>query len=162
MRTIPLTQGKVAIVDDEDYDFLMQWKWNARRCCKDSFYAKRHQKEGNGRVVRYMHQEVSKPPKGMEVDHINHNGLDNRRENLRVCTHQENAMNNSGRNGCSSNYVGVCWKPARRKWQAQIKHNGIVTSLGFFRYERDAAIVRDRKAKELRGDFAYLNFPNPI
>ena len=89
MKTIPLTQGKVAIVDDEDYTWLMQWKWHS-----SYGYAMRRERTWSGKQKGiFMHRVVNKTPLGLETDHINRNKLDNRKENLQSVTHQENTCN---------------------------------------------------------------------
>ena len=96
MKKIKLTQDKWALVDDEDYDRLNEHKWCAVWMTSDSkFRGKRSSpRESSGkRKSIYMHREITNAPKGMHVDHINGNPLDNRKENLRVCTNQEKQMN---------------------------------------------------------------------
>ncbi|HOV77210.1 MAG TPA: HNH endonuclease, partial [Sedimentisphaerales bacterium] len=119
------------------------------------------QRRANGRTIR-MHQFIMNPPKGMVVDHANGNGLDNRRENLRLCTKLENAWNKRRRKqeGTGSQYIGVY--PYRRpsgKWCIKIMCKGKVTNVSSFDTPEEAARVRDRKALELHGEFAMLNFP---
>ncbi len=151
IRYIPLTRGKFAIVDAADYERLSKYRWNA--CPSgDGFYARRSVPGG----TILMHREVIGAPKGMPVDHINGNRADNRAANLRVCTPQQNEHNKPPRGG-RSRYKGVY--PHRDKWQAAIKHNGKTHYLGVFEDEIEAAKARDRKAVELQGEFAYLNFP---
>lgn len=98
-RLIPLTQGKFAIVDAEDYDRLAQYKWFAVKSRK-TFYAQRF---GGGTIV-CMHREIMRAPKGMVCDHKNHNGLDNRNSNLRLCTNAQNLYNKMPKKGCASRY----------------------------------------------------------
>jgi hypothetical protein len=96
----------------------------------------------------------------MEVDHVNGDGLDNRRSNLRVCTHAENARNQSSRTRMStSRFRGVVWAKDRRKWRAMIGDNGRTVHLGNFTDEIEAAQAYDRAAREMYGAFARLNFP---
>jgi hypothetical protein len=94
----------------------------------------------------------------LQVDHINRNGLDNRRENLRVCTHQQNQMNRPSRGG-SSSYKGVDWRTSHNKWRASIKLNQKKKFLGHFQTELEAAQAYDAAAIILHGEFALLNFP---
>jgi hypothetical protein len=93
----------------------------------------------------------------MYCDHINHNGLDNRRANLRLCTPQQNSFNQRPRRNSTSIYKGVSWNSEVRKWKAEIKHNGRTISIGYFEKEQDAAIAYDDYAAELFGEFAWLN-----
>ncbi len=152
MKHIPLSQGKFAIVDDEDYDYLMQWKWYANKM-GNTWYATNYNKGG-------MHRLIMKYPKGLQVDHINHNGLDNRRCNLRICTKQQNEWNRLPNCNAASPYRGV--QKMRGKWAANIRFNGKLIYLGVFASDTEAAKVWDAKAKELFGEYAYLNFPNDI
>jgi hypothetical protein len=141
MMEIPLSQGKIAIVDDADYGWLSQWKWCAFRSEKELFYATRSESVGVGlnkqRHIRMHHAIIGKPSKGFVSDHINGNGLDNRRENLRHVTHRENCQNKH----CSksSRYPGVCWHKHEQKWMARIGVGGKSIFLGYFISEEDAA-----------------------
>jgi len=166
MRRISLTQGQFAIVNDEDYDFLMQWKWYARRGRK-TWYAARGEPYPDGRLRKngakmqrtvLMHRIISQAVSGQHIDHRNCNGLDNRRRNLRVCTNGQNQQNRLPQKNCSSSYKGVSWKKQSRKWFAQIGRNSKNYFLGYFHIEIDAARAYDKKAKELFGEFAHLNF----
>lgn len=159
MRVIELTQGRVAKVDDEDYSRLAMHSWYYHA----AGYAARDVWEDGERRTIYMHRAIMDPGPGQEVDHINGDGLDNRRENLRTCSHQENiaARSSSGRPG-SSEYLGVSWSEATGKWRARIRHNYDEIHLGVFESEEEAARAYDRKALELRGEFATLNFPQEV
>jgi hypothetical protein len=151
-RLIPLTQGKFAIVDVADYERLSCYKWCAQKKVT-CYYARRQAK---GRVV-LMHHMILDIPAGMVCDHKNHNGLDNRRSNLRVCTPTQNMQNSRPREGGTSRYKGVFWDSQKRKWRAKIGHNRRLIHIGYFDYEQDAAIAYDDKAVELFGEFACLN-----
>jgi len=96
---------------------------------------------------------------GFEVDHINHNGLDNRRSNLRVCSKKQNQLNRRPDSGSTSEFKGVHWSKTRNKWYARIHLNGNDKHIGVFISEIDAARAYDRYAAEHFGEFAYLNFP---
>jgi len=154
IRFIPLTKGKVAIVDVEDYEWLSQHKWHAVKT-GDRFYAYRSK---NKRSLS-MHRVIMGEPKGMVVDHIDGNSLNNRRSNLRICTVAQNLQNRRWTGGLSR-YKGVCFVKRLNKWQAEITFNGRRMHIGCFDNEIDAAKAYDRKAAELFGEFAYLNFPN--
>jgi len=160
MKQIPLTQGKFAIVDDEDYDYLMQWKWKASPG-RSTWYATRGEGGSNGKQTTIcMHRVITGAAKGQHTDHINHNGLDNRRCNLRLCTNLENHLNRLPQKNCSSDYKGVTWNKRLEKWAAQIMLHSKNHHLGYFKDEINAAYAYDEKAKELFGEFAYLNFPD--
>lgn len=160
MKEIPLTQGKVALVDDEDYEYLNQFKWfahNQRGC----WYAKRNDRSSKGkRVMVAMHRLLLSVPLGFVTDHANGNGLDNRRGNLRVATYSGNARNSKKRAINKSGYKGVVFHKAARQWVAAISAGDKTYHLGLFRTALDAAHAYDFKARELFGDFARLNFPD--
>jgi len=153
MMRIPLTQGKFALVDDSDYEWLNQWKWCAcRQHGSNRWYAMR-----GARPQILMHQLILNPPKGMESDHINHDGLDNQRSNLRVCTHSQNQHNRSLQQGGASQFKGVYWYKQYKKWQVQLGINGNRIFLGYFKKEIDAAKAYNKAAIKYFGEFARLN-----
>lgn len=153
-REIPLTQGKFAIVDDADYEYLMQWKWCAN-FQHGIWYAVRTVRPT---LIR-MHRIILDAPSGIVVDHRDGNGLNNSRSNIRLCTTSQNLHNISRIKGSSSTYKGVSWCKSRQVWEAQIKCNGISKYLGRFADELEAAKAYDEAARILHGKFARLNFP---
>jgi len=161
MKRIPLTRGLYTVVDDEDLPMLSQWKWLALNGRTQS-YAARWSNEGGKHLVR-MHREITACPAGLQVDHIDRNGLNNRRANLRVCTPHQNACNKKKPPNTSSGYKGVYRINSKDRnngrWRATIHANGGVFSLGVFDDEREAARAYDRRATEEFGEFANLNFP---
>ena len=161
-RKIPLTQGKFAIVDPEDYQELSKYNWYAVRSPR-GFYAVRTVFTKKARVVRKtvgMHRVILNAPEGKFIDHINHNGLDNRKSNLRICTIQQNIWNmRKQKSNCASKYKGVTWRKDIDKWQARVVCGGKVFSCGHFEDEKAAAAAYDKKAKELFGEFAAPNLP---
>lgn len=134
MKTITLTQNQVALVDDEDYDYLNQFKWSARWCPKiQGYYAKRSVATLNGKqTTECMHRVIMATPKGLVVDHINHNTLDNQKANLRNVTHRKNISHRKNKSQCYSQYTGVTWHKRSKKWQANIRVNGKTKFLGLF------------------------------
>jgi len=151
IRRIPLGHGLFAIVDAEDYEWLSKYKWHAKRQGRKVYAISA--KKG---LVVYMHRLIMRPRTGCVVDHIDGNGLNNRRCNLRICTRRQNIANMGPRGGASE-FVGVYRQ--RDKWGAQIVWRGKKYTLGTYDTEVEAAKARDRKAFELHGEFAYLNFP---
>jgi hypothetical protein len=107
----------------------------------------------------FLHRLLMNPPKGMVIDHINHNGLDNRKENLRICTNAENVRNSRNSQNNTSGYKGVCWDKSNKKWKARIGKDYKQIHIGCFDILEEAARAYDAKAKELFGEYAQLNFP---
>ena len=160
-RRIALTRGKYAIVDPEDFERLNKHKWYASRT-KNTYYACRSIQVARKRTIIHMHREIINPPKPMVVDHINHNGLDNRKANLRPATHQQNTFNRSytRKKRGSSKYKGVSWTPHVKMWRVRIWLNYKRKSIGYCKDELEAAKAYDKAAKKYHGEFASLNFPD--
>lgn len=189
MRIIKLTNGFDTMVDDEDYEFLNEFSWKYSKYKKDrTGYAVRFEyikgtsskscKYGKKRRIQ-MHREILglKKGDGKLTDHKNHNGLDNQKHNLRVCTHKENSKNKLSYKNSTSKYVGVCFikqniakkyttkegnekiYPAKEYfyWRATIENNGKRELIGNFKNEIDAAKAWNERAKILYGEFANLN-----
>ncbi|MBA7655390.1 hypothetical protein ES703_63294 [subsurface metagenome] len=109
-----------------------------------------------------MHRQIMNPPREMLVDHINYNGLDNRKANLRLATlTQNNRHTRRTMNPGSSKYKGVCWYNREKRWAVRITANGKNIPLGYFKDEIEAAKAYDKAARKYHGDFAALNFPLP-
>jgi hypothetical protein len=151
---VSLSNGKHALVDDEDYELVVQFNWRIQKSC-NTFYAQRHVLLNGKRTTQSMHKLIT----GYDLtDHINGNGLDNQRCNLRRATNLQNLANRISTCG-KSKYKGVSWDSENQKWRAQIKHNYKKTYLGLYNDEIDAAMAYDAKAIELFGEFARPNFP---
>jgi len=160
MKSIALSKGYEAIVDDCDYLVLSKMKWHVVVCPYNLVYAVRRQKI-NGKIINIMmHRFILGliGNKKFQVDHINGNGLDNRRSNLRPCTDQQNKFNMKKRSDNTSGYKGVSWLPDRKRWQAQIQINKKNSRIGRFLSKVEAANAYDKRAVELFGEFAKLNF----
>ncbi len=162
MKEIQLTRGLVALVDDDDFESLSKFSWAAQPMGK-THYAIRssHAPHGHRKTIR-MHREVLNLLPHQSVDHINRNGLDNRRENLRAATDSQNRMNTIKGPGCSSIYKGVFWRPDLGVWRARISVNKRTIYLGHFDSEVEAALAYDAAASEHYGEFALLNFPKKV
>lgn len=157
MKTIPLTKGLHAIVDDEDYDELSKHRWHVAA----HQYAARHTRNANGkRVYVLMHREIVNAPVGVEVDHENANGLDNRRQNLRIATHRQNMQHKRKQKGGRSQHKGVWWASREKRWVAEIRIDGKKRCLGYFRDETAAAQAYNNAACQHFGEFAWLNVVN--
>ena len=154
MQKIELTQGKYAIVDDGDFDDLNQFNW----CFHNSGYAVRGVRVSGKVTLQWMHRIITNCPADMDVDHINHDKLDNQKSNLRVCSTSENCHNQQMHSVAkTSRFKGVYFDKQANKWRAQIKLNNKNKYLGLFTNEIDAAIAYNNAAIELFGEFAYLN-----
>lgn len=153
-KEIRLTQGKIALVDDEDFEWLNQWRWYYRQG-----YARRnfYRMPGKGKTI-LMHRLILKTPDGFETDHVDGDGLNNRRINLRNCLRADNARNVGRTLRNTSGYKGATWHKQCRKWQAQIEINSKSIYLGLYNNAEDAAHAYDTKARELFGKFACVNF----
>lgn len=163
MRKIPLTQGKFALVDDEDYEWLSQWNWQAWTSKTNrSFYSVRRllAKEGKRGATR-MHIEIMKRHNlwydGFVVDHVDFNGLNNQKYNLRACTPRQNLCNRRLGKNNTSGYKGVDWRGERNRWRAQIRVNGKKKHLGFFTSKLEAAKAYNKGAEKYFGKFSHLN-----
>lgn len=159
-KEIALTQGKVAIVDDDDFARLIQHKWTYLEHTHGG-YALRNGRDTNPiRHTVLMHREIMSAGIGFMVDHINGDTLDNRKSNLRLCTNAQNMRNQKRhRDNKTSRYKGVSLKRDCNKYRAQLCTNGKVTHLGYFDSELDAARAYDQAALKYHGEFARLNFP---
>lgn len=157
MKIIPLTQGQFAQVDDEDFEWLTKWDWGVSRNRKNGHIYAMRSFGYPKRVSIRMHREILNiTDKNIQVDHIDHNTLNNQRYNLRKSTHAENQQNRTSYKGSSSIYLGVSWSKEKCKWEANIK----TKFLGYFISELEAAIAYNKEAHKIYGDFANLNKVN--
>lgn len=150
MKQISLTKGKYVLVDDEDFEYLNQWKWYFDR------YAMRNEKVNGKRRKVLIHRIIMNTPEGFETDHINGDKLDNRRANLRICTTSQNQANKKKSLNKSSVYKGV--SRLKDKWIAQVVCDKKLTFIGLFEQEYHAALAADLWNRDLYGTFAKTNF----
>jgi hypothetical protein len=159
LRAIQLTQGKVAIVDAEDYGLLSKFKWHAHERGR-TWYARR---AASNKTI-FMHRAIleyhSYDLTSGEVDHINGDGLDNRKSNLQVISHAENIRKSRVQINNKSGFRGVSWHKGDRRWQVVIEVDNIKKYIGSFRTKIAAALAYDQAAKKYFGKFANLNLPN--
>ena len=163
MKEISLTQNKVALVDDEDFEWLNQFKWYA---CWSGWvwYAIRKSPILDGkRITILMHREIMNAPNGVPVDHRNSNGLDNRRENVRLCTNQQNMHNRKKANRNNKLGIkGVCWHRNTKKFRSQINLNGKKIHLGLFNVLGDADSAYRKAEEKYFGEFARRSYMEVI
>lgn len=151
---ILLTQGKVAVINAADWQIVAPYSWVANQV-DGRWYAV--SRDGGGHTL--MHRLIVGAASGLDVDHWDRDGLNNRRHNLREATRSQNMANVPIRAGNKSGYKGVSWHSGAKKWRATIKQNYRQVHLGFYADASDAARAYDAKAIELFGEFAHLNFP---
>lgn len=166
MKEIPLTQGKVALVDDEDFERVNQWKWNAelhktRAGTESTWYAKRIPWDSVSKRSLpkiYMHRfVVGLSDASVRIDHRDRNGLNNQRSNLRLSTPSQNHANSIMNSRNTSGFRGVHWDKNRLKWEAQIRCGEKRIHLGRFETKAEAAIAYNNAAVAHFGEFATLN-----
>jgi hypothetical protein len=146
MREIPLTDGKFAIVDDKDFEWLSRWDWFVKKDSR-TYYARRQSSRTLGKPLTIsMHALILGKIPGYQIDHINGDGLDNRRCNLRHVTHRQNCQNIHTPK--YSKYPGVTWSKNKQKWQADMWVNKRKTTLGRFKNEHDAFMAYYKAIKE--------------
>lgn len=135
---IKLSQDKYTVVDEEDYKKYSGFNW---------FYSKRGYAEGRmgGKRMLKLHRLISNAPDGLEVDHINRDKLDNRKSNLKICTHLENMQNQNAHRDNSSGHKFIYWYASRKKWQVQIYNKQKKINVGYFENLKDAIYHRDTR-----------------
>ena len=160
MIEIPLSQGKVALIDDADWEFVSGFKWYAFKD-KNTFYARTNVRRADGtRTTIKMHRlllGLTDPL--VQADHIDGNGLNNRRSNLRACTNTENQWNTGAKINNTSGFKGVCWRADMGKWVAKIKVNGKMKHIGLFTTPEAAHAAYCTAAAELHGEFVNIGKP---
>lgn len=156
MKTIPLTQGKFALIDDEDFEMVSLFKWYASKIGY-TFYAISDITTNKKKIMLLMHRLIMNLKPHEQIDHKDRNGLNNQKSNMRFCTQAQNLMNRRSNKNSSSEYKGVHWHIRDKKWIARIKINKKSIHLGYFKDESEAARAYNKKAIELFGVFANLN-----
>lgn len=163
MKKIPLTQGKFALVDDEDYERLSFFQWFAfkpKNSETNLYYARRNTEFGEPRKCVHMHRAVLGISElDMDIDHIDNNGLNNQKYNLRYTTQAGNSANIKMRRTNKSGFKGVCWSNKSKRWACSITTQGKQLWLGYYDTPEEAARVFDRAALKYHGEFARPNFP---
>lgn len=153
MKQIPLTKGLFTVVDDKDFSKFAIFRWYAEKHSHGHYARRRNEKK----KLVYLHRIIMNANRNQIVDHKNRNTLDNRKSNLRFCSPSQSSQNKK-QTGGSSKYKGVSWDKFNRKWKAQIQKNDKNFNIGRYTSEKKAALEYDKKAKELFGEFAVLNF----
>jgi hypothetical protein len=158
MKTICLSSGQVALVDDEDYEWLSAFKWSVVKNPFGTYYAYRKGNKSEGIRYRksiYMAREIMQCPDGLVVDHRNNTAtLDNRKSNLRICTHADNMRNSKRQASNKCGLKGVRWHPGMKKWQARISVDYKEHHLGYFDNPQDAHEAYRAAAPQYHGEFA--------
>lgn len=163
VREIPTRSGKTILVDDEDYPRVAEFHWKAANTAErgkpEKWYAAR-QVNIDGKIwTIYLHRFLLGVPDGVTVDHIDGDGLNNQKANLRMASHRQQTWNRKHRTGASSPYKGVKKQKDSNRWTAWISHDGKSRYLGIFRTAKEAAHIFDAAARVLHGEFAWTNFP---
>lgn len=157
---IMVGDDKVMLIDGRDHQRIKHLKWHLHSSgyiCR-AVWRENNRKQG----CVFLHREVLPCPEGKVVDHINGNKLDNRRHNLRLATHSQNCANSVIRQDNTSGYIGVSAVSNSNKWRAYVRNNGKPLYLGLFNSKEEAATTRDKKALELFGEYAKLNFKESV
>lgn len=164
VKELVLSKGHITIVDDEDYEWLSQWKWTAKKGSGRyaKVYAYRNQKANGTQTHIALHRLIADCPKGLVVDHINGDTLDNRRSNLRICTQKDNARNSSAPINSPTGFKGAVLRPCGKRWQSRIRVDGRMLHLGMFSTLAEALLAYDAAAIHYFGEFANLNFPDEV
>lgn len=155
MKLISLTKGRFAIVDDEDFDRVNEFKWYYQKNGTNEYAIAFTSNDLSTRKILSMHRFLMGFPKS-KVDHRNGNGLDNRRSNLRVASHAQNIANQKLSKTNTSGFKGVSWKKSHRMWRCRVSSKRKIFT-AYFKSATDAALAYDEKAVEIFGEFARTN-----
>lgn len=159
MKIIWLTKGQFTLVDNADYEWLNQYKWFSNISNRCIYAARwiRLLKRGKQKVIKMHRFILGVTDSKLQVDHIDHNGLNNQRSNLRIVTASQNGSNRRPKINGRSKYIGVCWDKKQNKWYAQLKKDSKVFNLGRYSNEIEAALAYNEAAKKYHGEFSNLN-----
>lgn len=160
MKKIKLTKGQYTLIDNEDFQRISRYRWHAYYDKTImSFYARTtlYKKRIKKNITLSMHRFIMNATPKKIIDHINHNTLDNRKNNLRLCNRKESARNTRKLKGVSI-FKGVCLYKPRMNWRARIRAKEKTIYLGYFNNQKQAALAYDKAARKYYGEFAYTNF----
>jgi hypothetical protein len=152
----PINKAMSALVDIADYRNIKDYKWHIVKK-GNTFYARWDKRNDFRHIVIFMHHLILGDKEGLYIDHINGNGLDNRRCNLRHCSHKQNMANRYGNSNSSSKYKGVSWHKDKEMWCAYIFENNKLNHLGYFINEHEASLEYNKNAERVFREFAKLN-----
>lgn len=159
MKTITLTQGQVALVDEADFDWLSQWNWHALWNNRAQNYRAVRNTDCGKHGLIYMSRFILGLSGRARADHINRNTLDNQRHNLRPATHAQNCWNRGLQNNSRSGFKGVSFHGRLQRWQVRVQSSGMARHIGYFDTAEIAAKAYDAAARKYHGEFAFQNFP---
>lgn len=151
---VPLTQGYTAEIDSEDVHLVQGKLWYARVVRRGLVYAVRRERVDGRQITVMMHRVIADTPHGLDTDHVDMNGLNNRKVNLRHATHSQNQHNRVANQLSTSGYKGVTWDRSTGKWMAKIRHQGVSYTLGRYTSAEVAHSVYSKAAAEMHGTFA--------
>jgi len=157
MRKIVTSNGKETLVDDEDYECLINYNWTSYKSCYNSFIVITRIKTEIGWKTVRMHRLILGAKSGQHVDHVNHDTLDNRKSNLRICSPSDNLCNRKLFKSNTSGFKGVIFNKQHNKWMAKITKDGKQYFCGYFDNKIDASNAYDLKMVELFGEFSLTN-----
>ena len=157
MKEIILTQGKVAIVDDEDFEYLNQFKWFVNNINEKLYVRRNIRLFKNKQTTILMHRFIMKADKGMIIDHLDGNPLNNQKNNLRICTHAENMRNSKIPKNNTSGFKGVSFVKKHNRYESSIRINNKKIYIGYYIDPIDAARAYNAAALKYHGEFAHLN-----
>lgn len=156
MKLIPLTQGYFTKVDDDDFRKYAIYRWHVGFGGKNKKYPRPMRGSHKGKYF-YLYREITNCPKGMMVDHINGDTLDNRKCNLRICNRSENLLNSSFNKNNTSGFKGVIWHSQNKKWQAKATINKKQIYFGSSNDKVEAAKMYDEGITKLFGELCFTN-----